>query len=44
MREVGDAVGEGGLDLTMVVTLRSNDIYMSGVAQDNKNLSVGPLC
>lgn len=36
--------GKGGLDLTMVVALRSNDIYMSGVAQDNKNLSVGPLC
>jgi hypothetical protein len=36
--------GKGGLDLTMVVTLRSNDIYMSGVTQDNKNSSMGPLC
>ena len=36
--------GRWGLDLTMVVTLRSNDIYMSGVTQDNKNLSMGPLC
>ena len=42
----GEEKGSGrwGLDLTMVVTLRSNDIYMSGVTQDNKNLSLGPLC
>jgi len=47
-REKGEGeekgLGRWGLDLTMVVTLRSNDIYMSGVTQDNKNLSMGPLC
>jgi len=47
-REKGEGeekgLGRWGLDLTMVVTLRSNDIYMSRVTQDNKNLSMGPLC